>query len=303
MTDSDNAKRKVQLHPANTHSAKHSDADDEETENDNLQNRDSTKPTRSKSKESDSKWRSKSKLASKMKNKLGAPKSDPKYSTLSTPNKHGARVATHKTNSTSSETHSSYVSAHADVLEDDEVMHAATPNPPHTSSQYQPGYKQWKGQNSIYFQGRCIGGPEVGKQVKTFILIFVPITLYFATTGVIMWQEYGYKWSTSLSVVLYIAVIVLFLLTSCIDPGIMPRAEAYESSAASTDVINYISRHEHSNNEIRKINLSPPWEQTINVGGNIRTIKYCYTCKHFRPPRIAMCAMDVWNASIIIVRG
>ena len=53
---------------------------------------------------------------------------------------------------------------------------------PPKAKQFEPGYKDWKGQHSIYCNGRIIGGPETKKQIRTLLLIIAPMAIYFSTT-------------------------------------------------------------------------------------------------------------------------
>ena len=71
------------------------------------------------------------------------------------------------------------------------------------------------------------------------------------------------------ALILLLCVLSMFFVVSCIDPGIIPRPEAYEHSHRATDVLNYVSRHQDPGAEVKSVQFTPPWEQRINVGGRI----------------------------------
>ena len=92
------------------------------------------------------------------------------------------------------------------------------------------------------------------------------------------------KYSVIISIVLFVACIIFFFIVCCIDPGIIPRPNAYERSMQCTDVTNYISSKSEKAQQ-----MQPPFEQTVTIDGNVCTLKYCHTCKHFRGPRSFHC--------------
>ena len=93
-----------------------------------------------------------------------------------------------------------------------------------------------------------------------------PFILYSAY---MLWTEYSMTYTPITALVLLLCVLTMFFVVSCIDPGIIPRPEEYERSHRSTDVLNYVSRHQDPAAEVKAVKFTPPWEQRINVGGHI----------------------------------
>lgn len=104
-------------------------------------------------------------------------------------------------------------------------------------------------------------------------------------------------------VLLFILVLFSLLRTSFTDPGIIPRAtsdEAYDAERPNGKV--QCIREQLMSNRMSSIlvvnqpNQSPtfrPPPRTKEVVINNQTIKlkYCFTCKIFRPPRASHCSL------------
>jgi len=132
----------------------------------------------------------------------------------------------------------------------------------------QRGFEIWKGQNLFFCEGRVIGGPQWGNLVKTSVLIAVPTFLFFIFTGRKQMEE-GWYWPMFITIFLYLLTQILLIVTGFTDPGIIPRSE--------------------KDAQMWRGNCNPPKAQEINVGGRIVQLKWCTTCKIFRPPRSFHC--------------
>jgi len=131
-------------------------------------------------------------------------------------------------------------------------------------------YKEWKGQNKILFTGRIIGGSEIGKLYRTLALIGIPSVLFAVFVANEYWVRYNEYHVVVIGGLLAILSISTLLKTAFTDPGIIPRSSARNAS------------------EVRKYFL-PPRYQDICMDGSTVRIKFCQTCKIFRPPRSFHC--------------
>eukprot|EP00794_Sanderia_malayensis_P000124 gene124-735_t len=118
--------------------------------------------------------------------------------------------------------------------------------------------------------------------LMTVVLIVVTSALFFIFDCPYLYREL----SPAIPIIaawLFICVMVTLLKTAFMDPGIIPRASCEESSFIEKslevpipDPANY---------------RPPPRTQEIYVKGQAMKLKYCFTCKIFRPPRASHCSM------------
>ncbi|GMI75698.1 hypothetical protein like AT3G26935 [Hibiscus trionum] len=147
-------------------------------------------------------------------------------------------------------------------------------------------YKAWKGSNIFVFGGRLIFGPDVRSLFFTIILIAAPVAVFCVFVARKLMDEFPHHIGISImaiAVALTLCDIMLLLLTSGRDPGIIPRnshppePEGYEGIT-----------------EIRP-GLTPPLRlprtKDVVVNGITVKIKYCDTCMLYRPPRCSHCSI------------
>ncbi|CAF4277941.1 unnamed protein product, partial [Adineta steineri] len=82
--------------------------------------------------------------------------------------------------------------------------------------------------------------------------------------------------------ILFLSVICFIFRTACSDPGILPRA--------TPDEVLYLER---SNITSSPHSVALPG-RTIEVQmhtGHVIQLKFCSTCKIFRPPRVSHCSL------------
>lgn len=151
-------------------------------------------------------------------------------------------------------------------------------------------YQVWKGSNKFLFSGRLIFGPDVRSLLMTILLLIVPAVIFCVFVARHLLHKFSNYNSgiaiTVMTVISTLYVLILLLLTSGRDPGIIPRSahppepEEYDSSASPAD---WSGRQ------------TPRWilprTKDVIVNGVTMKIKYCDTCMLYRPPRCSHCSI------------
>lgn len=149
--------------------------------------------------------------------------------------------------------------------------------------------RKWQvfpGRNTFYCNGKCIMAGEPGVFFVTISLILVCTGLFFAfecrlTYGNPEVMKYGFLVIIG-GAILFLLTILNLLRTACSDPGIIPRAT--HSEAADTEA--QIKAHEQQTGQLNK-----PRIKIVTINGMSVKLKYCYTCRIFRPPRASHCSL------------
>lgn len=140
----------------------------------------------------------------------------------------------------------------------------------------EPAYKDWRGRNTFLCKGYLIVGSQPQNLCFTLLLISIPLGATLGETVLKFHDGADRFWPVVLLPSLYVVTISLCLVTSFMDPGIIPRPDAIYS-------------------ESRKWNpdLAPQqyMEMNLNMGGTMKNLKFCPTCLIFRPPRSFHCKL------------
>ncbi|OMO83703.1 Zinc finger, DHHC-type, palmitoyltransferase [Corchorus olitorius] len=142
------------------------------------------------------------------------------------------------------------------------------------------------------FKGRLIFGPDAKSLIITVLLIIVPVIIFCTNVARNLINEIpgniqGHA-ILLVTVVLTIYVLLLLLLTSARDPGIVPRnpnpptEELCYDSSASIDAFG--SRSQTPTPRL-------PTTKEVIVNGVAIRVKYCTTCMLYRPPRCSHCSV------------
>ncbi|KAG6773639.1 hypothetical protein POTOM_020931 [Populus tomentosa] len=145
-------------------------------------------------------------------------------------------------------------------------------------------YRVWEGRNIFFIKWRLMFGPDARLLVITLLLIVVPIVIFCTTVARNLLHEFptynaGYvilvvtilftiyvSLADSFSALLTVVLVLLFLTSAC-DPGIVPR-----NSHPPEEEID-----------------SPKLQKDVVVNDFVIKVKYCDTCKIYRPPRCSHC--------------
>ncbi|XP_017876658.1 palmitoyltransferase app isoform X1 [Ceratina calcarata] len=146
--------------------------------------------------------------------------------------------------------------------------------------------RKWElfpGRNRFCCDGRIMMAPQTGMFYMTVCLIPGTSGLFFAFDCPFL----AVHITPAIPVVgglLFIFVMSTLFRTSFSDPGVIPRATPDEAA--------YIEKQiEVPNNGNSKMYRPPPRTKEVLVKGQPVKLKYCFTCKIFRPPRASHCSL------------
>ncbi|XP_061359769.1 probable protein S-acyltransferase 7 [Gastrolobium bilobum] len=145
-------------------------------------------------------------------------------------------------------------------------------------------YQAWKGSNKFFLQGRFIFGPDVRSLALTIFLIVAPVAFFCVFVARKLMDAFSDHWGITImavAVVSTVYVLVLLVLISGRDPGIIPRnahppeLECFDNSVGAGQTPQ----------------LRLPRIKEVEVNGITVKVKYCDTCMLYRPPRCSHCSI------------
>ncbi|KAL5265106.1 hypothetical protein ACHWQZ_G005997 [Mnemiopsis leidyi] len=148
--------------------------------------------------------------------------------------------------------------------------------------------KRWQvfpGKNRFFCGGRIIMAKQINVFFVTLILLLGVCVLFFVFDCEYLSQKV--HWLVPVIAGVLLAFTLLFLFrTSFSDPGILPRATGDEALFNDRGADNNVDLTQSSANF-----RNPPRTKDVQVNGETVKLKYCFTCKIFRPPRASHCSM------------
>ncbi|XP_053700729.1 palmitoyltransferase ZDHHC14 isoform X2 [Synchiropus splendidus] len=147
-----------------------------------------------------------------------------------------------------------------------------------------PKKKKWEsfpGRNKFFCDGRIMMAKQTGVFYLTLILILLTCGLFFTFDCPFL----ALRLTPAIPVVggaLFLFVLGTLLRTSFSDPGVLPRATPDEAAdlERQIDVANGSTGYR-----------PPPRTKEVVINGQTVKLKYCFTCKIFRPPRASHCSL------------
>ncbi|XP_041096548.1 palmitoyltransferase ZDHHC18-B-like isoform X2 [Polyodon spathula] len=162
----------------------------------------------------------------------------------------------------------------------------AAPEPEHepgSDEQTRRPRRKWEvfpGRNRFYCDGRIIVARQTGVLPLTLGLILSTSGLFFIFDCPFL-VEHLTRTIPVIGAVLFFFVVISLLQTSFSDPGILPRA----TPAEAADVEKHIDSSGSSTYR------PPPRTKEVVINDQVVKLKYCFTCKMFRPPRTSHCSL------------
>ncbi|XP_052202407.1 protein S-acyltransferase 8-like [Diospyros lotus] len=151
-------------------------------------------------------------------------------------------------------------------------------------------YQVWKGSNKFFLGGRLIFGPDARSLLVTLLLIIVPVIIFCVFVARHLRHAFspynaGYAVLTA-AIVFTVYVLVLLLLTSAQDPGIVPR-----NAHPPEEELRYDTSVSVEVGGRQTPTLQFPRSKEVMVNGIPVRVKYCDTCMLYRPPRCSHCSI------------
>ncbi|XP_061498731.1 palmitoyltransferase ZDHHC8 isoform X1 [Anopheles gambiae] len=146
--------------------------------------------------------------------------------------------------------------------------------------------KKWEifaGRNKFFCDGYLMTAPNSGVFYFTVILITATSGLFFVFDCPFLAQRITPA-IPIIGGILFVFTLSSLFRTAFSDPGIIPRASQDEAA--------YIEKQIEVPNSLNSPTYRPPPRtKEVFVKGQTVKLKYCFTCKIFRPPRASHCSL------------
>ncbi|KAG8506740.1 Palmitoyltransferase ZDHHC18, partial [Galemys pyrenaicus] len=143
--------------------------------------------------------------------------------------------------------------------------------------------RKWEvfpGRNRFYCGGRLMLAGHGGVFALTLLLILTTTILFFVFDCPFLASQLTLA-IPIIAAILFFFVMSCLLQTSFTDPGILPRATVCEAAALEKQIDSTGS----------STYRPPPRTREVMINGQVVKLKYCFTCKMFRPPRTSHCSV------------
>ncbi|XP_059810665.1 palmitoyltransferase ZDHHC18a [Hypanus sabinus] len=141
-------------------------------------------------------------------------------------------------------------------------------------------WESFTGKNRFFCDGRLITGRQSGAFYLTLGLILGTSGLFFGFDCPYLTENLTLA-IPIIAGLLFVFVLSALLHTSFTDPGILPRATPDEAAHLEKQIDN------PGGSGYRP----PPRTKEVVINGQAVKLKYCFSCKMFRPPRTSHCSL------------
>uniref|UniRef100_UPI00398F3D1D palmitoyltransferase ZDHHC18-like n=1 Tax=Pristiophorus japonicus TaxID=55135 RepID=UPI00398F3D1D len=141
-------------------------------------------------------------------------------------------------------------------------------------------WESFAGKNRFFCDGRLMSGRQSGAFYLTLGLILSTSALFFGFDCPYLTENLTLA-IPIIAGLLFVFVVSALLHTSFTDPGILPRATPDEAA----DLEKQIDTSGGSGYR------PPPRTKEVLINGQTVKLKYCFSCKMFRPPRTSHCSL------------
>ncbi|CAH0757364.1 unnamed protein product [Diatraea saccharalis] len=151
--------------------------------------------------------------------------------------------------------------------------------------------RKWEvfaGRNRFWCDGRLMTAPHPGVFVLTLALICSTCALHFAFDCPFLAARVSPAVPVA-GAALFLFTMSALLRTALSDPGIIPRAAAAEAAALEAGA--GAGGGGGGGAGAGEAGRPPPRAREVLVRGRPVKLKYCFTCKMFRPPRASHCSL------------
>ncbi|KAM9354628.1 palmitoyltransferase ZDHHC14-like [Pholidichthys leucotaenia] len=141
--------------------------------------------------------------------------------------------------------------------------------------------RKWQvfpGRNRFYCDGRIMMGRQTGVFYLTLVLILLTSGLFFTFDCPFLASNVTPA-IPAVGGILFIFVMLTLFRASFSDPGVLPRATPDEAADLERSV------------DSVGCSKPPPRTREVLINGQTVKLKYCFTCKIFRPPRTSHCSL------------
>uniref|UniRef100_A0A8C4YX53 Palmitoyltransferase n=1 Tax=Gadus morhua TaxID=8049 RepID=A0A8C4YX53_GADMO len=143
-------------------------------------------------------------------------------------------------------------------------------------------WQVFQGRNKFYCNGRIMMARQSGVFYLTLVLILMTSGLFFTFDCPFLASNLSPA-VPAVGGLLFFFVMGMLLRASFSDPGVLPRATPDEAADLERQIGNYSPRGPGYR--------TPPRTREVQINGQTVKLKYCFTCKIFRPPRTSHCSL------------
>lgn len=146
----------------------------------------------------------------------------------------------------------------------------------------------------IFCCGHCVTGPaiDIWYNLCAWFSIFIPSAFYFYVCAPHLWRQVS-PWLPILTVLVLASTVVLLLLTSCTDPGILPGMALQKLVPGLAEEVAVVISDGLAGGDVPPLLdravQGPGGSLELTPDQQARGYRWCETCKVIRPPRSSHC--------------